>query len=61
MPVGIGRAPSTHLISPTSVVKDIGPSPSQMSALATDSLAVAPPNGDQSRAGYFRKWISRDE
>lgn len=53
MPLGIGRAPLVHLISPR-VVKDIGPSPSQRLAPDTDSLAVASPKGNQSRAGYFR-------
>lgn len=53
MPLGIGRAPLVHLISPR-VVKDIGPSPSERLAPDTDSLAVASPKRNQSRAGYSR-------
>lgn len=58
--MGVGRAPSVHLISP-SVTKDIGPSPYRGQLCPLTSLAEASLKGYQSRARYSRTWISRDK
>lgn len=60
MPVGIGRAKSIHLISPR-VVRDTGPCPNRGQLQPLTSLAVASSKSYQSRAGYSRRWISRDQ
>lgn len=60
MPLGIRRAPSIHLVSPRVAIKDTGPSPHRGQLQALASLAVASFKGDQSRADYSRRWISRD-
>lgn len=59
MPLGVGRVSLSHRISPR-LVKDISPSPCRCQPELLTSSAVASPKGDESRAGYSKRWILRD-